>query len=468
MLKRTFTPGNFSKIIGSLGHLVGQIPLNDPTTPSLKAEMELPSMGDLKYAVQGFSTAPKNANEARALNCYMSVGRCINALRPLMVKPIKGWAATKLLQVAPAAGSDMNAYYDRRSLKFFYYNHKGRSVYFGDSVDIIAHELGHAVLDAMRPDFWSVQALEIWSFHEAFSDIVAVFNLLCHDLVVKAVLDETGGDLRKSNHASRLAEEVGRLIRGVTNDPTYLPDALRNPAVERFHYVAPSTLPKDTSNDKLAAECHSFGRVFSAAWYEAFVRCYEREMSSKRNPEAAVKKARDACMSIVLKAVVASPRVSNYYEAVARCMVSSAADHGEAYAKAFSDVFAEWGIASPNQARALSNRSWSEVVRDLNRRDSVVKTRHGALVSMRRSISFRASDLPTISSMSLPNDIEFEVPFDTYYEFDKGGNMIGEITPDKDSVLEDAANCVSQAQDELGHGGMWEVKNGRLQRRLAR
>lgn len=468
MLKRTFAPGNFSKIVGSLSYLAGQIPLNDPTTPNLKAEMELPSMGDLKYAVQGFSTEPKNPNEARSLNCHVSVGRCINSLSSLMAKPIRGWAGTKLLQVVPAAGSDMNAYYDRRSLKFFYYNHKGRNVYFGDSVDIIAHELGHAVLDAMRPDFWSVQALEIWSFHEAFSDIVAVFNLLCHDLVVKSVLEETRGNLRKSNHASRLAEEVGWLIRTVTNDPAYLPNALRDPAVERFHYVAPSTLPKETSNDRLAAECHSFGRVFSAAWYEAFVRCYENEAAAGVQREAAVKKARDACMSIVLKAVVASPRVSNYYEAVARCVVSSAADHGEGYAKAFSDVFAEWGIAAPNQARVLSNRSWSEVVRDLNRRDSVVKTKHGALVSMKRNISFRASELPTISAMSLPKDMEFEVPFDTYYEFDRNGNMIGEITPDRDQVLEDAANCVVQAQEEMGPKGMWEVKNGKLQRRLTR
>ncbi len=44
----------------------------------------------------------------------------------------------------PAAGADMNAYYDRRSLRFFYYNHRGRNVYFGDSADIVAHELGHA------------------------------------------------------------------------------------------------------------------------------------------------------------------------------------------------------------------------------------------------------------------------------------------------------------------------------------
>lgn len=468
MLKRTFKPGKISRIIADLSHMVGSIPLNDPTTPSLSADLEAPMMGSLKYAVHGLTMQSRNENERRSLNCHISTGRCINALQTLMRKPLQGWASTKLLEVLPAAGSDMNAYYDRRSLRFFYYNHKGRNVYFGDSVDIIAHELGHAFLDAMRPDFWSVQSLEIWSFHEAFSDIVAMFNLLGHDVVVKAVLEETRGNLRVSNHASRLAEQVGRLIREVTNDPSYLPDALRNPAVERFHYVNPSTLPKEASNNKLAAECHSFGRVFSAAWYEAFVRCYEYESSKGSKPEIALKKSRDACMSTVLKAVAASPRVANYYEAVARCMISVAGDHGEAYSKAFSDVFAEWNITGSQPVKALSHRSWSEVVRDLGRKDSVVKTRSGAFVSMKRSISFKASELPGLSGLSLSGDPEFEAAFDSYYEFDKNGNLVGEIAPDKEAVLEDAAECMAQVYEDIGSDGMWELKNGRVQRRFIR
>lgn len=468
MLRKQIKPGRISKMIAGLSHMFGGIPLNDPTTPDLSATLESPAMGSLKYAVHGLTMQSNGENERRALNCHISVGRCINALQALMRKPLHNWAATKLMEVMPAAGSEMNAYYDRRSLRFFYYNHRGSNVYFGDSVDIIAHELGHAVLDAMRPDFWSVQALEIWSFHEAFSDIVAVFNMLGHDAVISAVIEETEGDLRRSNHASRLAEQVGRLIRDVTNDPSYLPDALRNPAVEKFHYVKPSTLPKETSNDRLAAECHSFGRVFSAAWYEALVRCYEHESSKGEDKEAALKRARDACMSIVLKGAAASPRVSNFYEAVARCMVSVASDHGDFYSKAFSDVFSEWKILGCEPVKALSHRSWSEVVRDLGRGDSVVKTKHGALVSVKRKISFRAADLPGLSSLSVPSDVEFEAAFDSYYEFDKSGNLVGEMTPDRDSVLIDAAECMSQVYGDIGSDGMWQVKEGRIERRHIR
>lgn len=468
MLKMNFTTGSFSKLIAGLGHMLGRFPINDPTTPALAADIAFPDMGPLKYAVQGLSLNPSNPNEVRSLNCHIQLGHCINSTQRLLRKPLQGWSATKLLQVMPAAGADMNAYYDRRSLRFFYYNHRGRNVYFGDSADIVAHELGHAILDAMRPDFWSVQALEIWSFHEAFSDIIAVFNLLNYDAAVDAVLEETGGDLRRSNHASRLAEEVGRLIRDVTGDPSYMGKALRDPAVERFHYVAPSTLPKEARNDRLAAECHSFGRVFSAAWYEALVRVYEHEVRSGKSSHEALKAARDACFSIVLAGAEASPRVNNYYEAAARCMVSVAANHSESHSRIFSEVFSEWKITSPDSIRPLSSRSWSEVVAGLKRSDRVVKTRSGAVVSVREPSRIRVSDLPLMSSLSVPEYTEIEVAADAYYEFDTQGNLVAEIVSDPHSAAEEASECMSYVVGEMEPEGMWEIRNGLVSRRLIR
>jgi len=468
MLNKPFATSRLSMMTADIAHLFGAIPLNDPTTPALSANMPLPAMGPLKYAVQGMTLPAKSPNDARALNCHMTVGNCVNLIQKMLNKPLQRWSATNLLQVVPSAGADMNAYYDRKSLKFFYYRHGGSSVYFGDSADIIAHELGHAVLDAMRPDFWSVQSLEIWSYHEAFSDIVAVFNMLNHDSVINAVLEETKGDLRSSNHASRLAEQVGRLIRSVTKDRSYLANALRDPAVERFHYVDPARLPKETSNDRLAAECHSFGRVFSAAWYEAFVRSYELQMAKGLSPYEAIKKSRDMCFSVLLKASATSPRVPNYYEAVSNCLVSISSELGPEYPKLFSDVFIEWGILKSGSVKALSGKSWSEVVVQLSRGDSVVKTATGAMVSMKKPMSFKLSELPLVAGLSMSPDLKVEVPFDSFYEFDSNGQLVKEITPDMDSLLSMTAECVSLAQDEVRPDGMWEIREGRLERRLIR
>lgn len=465
MLKKTVAPGNLSKIIAQATNVMNGFVINDPTTPDLVANVPLPSLGHLKYAVQGMTVNPKNANENKALNCHVAIGDCINAVQVALKTPIQHWASTTVLSVVPVAGVEMNAYYDRRSLRFFYYNYRGKNTYFVDSADIVTHELGHAILDSMRPDFWSVQSLEIWSFHEAFADITALFNLMNYDVVIAKVLKETGGDLKLSNSASRLAEEVGLLIKAVTNDPSYLTNALRDPAVETFHYVNPSTLPTDAPNNQLAAECHSFGRVFSAAWYRAFTRVYDLMVSKGKDQTTAFKFARDLCFSVLLKAVPLSPRVANYYAAVSKCVISTARDAGPEYGKIFSDTFIEWGLIDPAAVKALSSTSWSEVVVNLKRGDKVVKTKEGgALVSLRRKSNAKVSEIPLASAMSSSPDLEVELPGDTYYEFSPSGKLVDEISPERDELLKAASLCVQQALSD----DMWEERDGKLVRKFIR
>lgn len=464
MFKKTVEAGSLSKIRAQLNNLMNGFVINDPTTPDLVSNITIPAMGPLKYTVQGVSMNPMNANEKRALNCYVAIGDCINAIQAIAKTPIQRWASTSLLNVLPAAGVDMNAYYDRRSLRFFYYNFRGKNTYFSDSADIVTHELGHAILDSMRPDFWSVQALEIWSFHEAFSDIVAIFNLLNYEPVVAKVIAETGGNLRTSNSASKLAEQVGVLLRAVTNDPSYLPNALRDPAAEVYRYVNPATLPADAPNNRLAAECHSFGRVFSAAWYSALARTCDLMVSKGRDRASALRASRDLCFSVLLKAVPVAPRVNNFYSAVAKCMVASAKEFGQDYSKIFSDVFLEWGILSDASLKSLSNTSYSEVVASLKKSDKVVKTKDGgAILSIRRVASAKLSEMSGLSVLS-DTDLEVDLPSDLYYEFDPSGRLVDEIVPDRASLLTSASFCVQQALAD----GMWGKMHGRLVRKFIR
>lgn len=465
MLKKTVEQGVLSSLLAQATNVMNGFMINDPTTPDLVANVALPPMGFLKYAVQGMTTSPKNTNEKRALNCHIIVGSCTNAIQNSLKTPLQRWAATSVLSVVPSAGVEMNAYYDRRSLRFFYYNHNGKNTYFSDSADIVAHELGHAVLDAMRPDFWSVQALEIWSFHEAFSDIVALFNVMNYDAVISKVLKETNGRLAASNSASRLAEEVGLLLRSVTKNPSYLPNALRDPAVETFRYVNPAGLPADGPNNKLAAECHSFGRVFSGAWYRAFTKVYDLMVSKGKDPVSAFKSARDLCFSVLLKAIPISPRVANYYSAVSKCVISTANEAGPEYGKIFSDTFVEWGLVEPTSLKALSSTSWSEVVVNLKRGDKVVKTKSGgAIVSMRKNVSAKISETPIAAAMSSSPDLEVELPGDCFYEFDPSGKLVDEILPDREELLKSSSVCIQQALSD----GMWEQKQGKLVRKLIR
>jgi hypothetical protein len=453
-----------TQIQSNLTHLLSRYTVNDPTTPDLIIDSEIPKVGLLKYAVKDMTPFPFSTNEKRAVNCHISIGNCIENVQRHLKSPIKNWSATPLLQVYPAAGADMNAFYDRRSLRFYYYNFKGKNVYFADSSDIVTHELGHAMLDAMRPDFWSVQALEIWSFHEAFSDIVAMFNLMSYDVALNKMLVETKGDLLVSNSVSRLAEEVGVLIRSVTGDPAYLCNALRDPAVESFKYENPSRLPAETSNNKLAAECHSFGRVFSNAWYHMFVRIFNYHVSIGNEPMSAIRTARDFSFSILAQAIPGSARVVNYYASIAKSMIVVAKSKNPEYARIMKQVFIEWEILSDSDVRTLSGPSWKEIVSQLKKNDMVVKNSKATSVVIKNEKTLKVSDLPMVSSLSFNEDFEIEVPSDSYYEFDEKGRLSFEIKPSDDEIKSSAAICLGSIAKSIGEKGDWLVENGRLTR----
>lgn len=466
MFNKSFKSSKAAQIQSNIYHFLSRYLINDPSTPDLVMDSAIPSMGFLKYDVRNFSTTPKNSDEARSLNCYISLGNCIENIQRHLKTPIKNWSATSVLKVYPAAGAEMNAYYDRRSLVFYYYNFKGKNVYFSESSDIITHELGHAMLDAMRPDFWSVQALEIWSFHEAFSDIVAMFNLMNYEVVLKRMLEETNGNLRNSNSASRLAEEVGVLIRNVTKDSSYLPHALRDPAVEVFKYEDPSSLPGEAKNNRLAAECHSFGRVFSNAWYEIFVRIFDYHVFIGNEKMSALKNARDFSFSIMLQAIPNTARTVKYYASVAKSMIIVAKSKNPEFAKIMKDVFVEWKILGEEEVRTLSGPSWKEIVRKLDKNDIVVKDSDAKTVVVKSKQTMKVSQLPMISTLSFSDDFEVEVPADSYYEFDKKGNLVFEIKSSEDEIKETTARCISSIYDSIGSDKAWNVEKGKLSRRM--
>lgn len=456
----------FSHIRHASGYL-----LNDPTTPDLSELLPMPSVGPLKFSVEGMpenAEEPKNASETRSLNCHFVVGNCINNLQRYSKSVVRDWAAARQLIVFPAAGREMNAYYDRRSLTFFYYPYAGRNVYFSDSADIVTHELGHAFLDAMRPDFWSVQSLEIWSFHEAFADIVAMFNLMSYEKAIKAVLEQTGGDLEKSNVITKLAEEVGQMIREVTEDPSFLPDSLRDPALEHFNYANPSTLPSEAPNNMLAAECHSFGRVFSGAWYEIFVKFFKMHLESS-DPMSSFKSARDSAFSILMHSIPASPRIDNFYTAIAKSMLIVANNRNERYGQIISSVFHERNILLKQEANIHSTADARyKVMSALSKNDSVLKTEKSTLICLKKSKFFELGDLPLASTMSVGNSVKIEFPYDTYYEFDNSGNVIDVFMPEEEQSKLSAASCLLKIADQIGPGKMWDVRGGVLKRQFIR
>src|SRR5262249_35816572 len=74
------------------------------------------------------------------------------------------WQPGPVLQVWLDQGVDLNVYYDRRGLNFFHDSAGGTTVYSGESPDVACYELGHAILDALRPELWDASSDEVAAF----------------------------------------------------------------------------------------------------------------------------------------------------------------------------------------------------------------------------------------------------------------------------------------------------------------
>ena len=170
------------------------------------------------------------------------------------------------LPILTNAGDDLNAFYDRRSLQFFSHTFQGRTVHSCESVDIVTHEQGHALLDAVRRDFFDAPFVEAAAFHESFGDCYAVMVALADSGLRTAAL-AASPDLSSQQFLSQLAEELGDAIRREFGPVSVEPGALRR-ALNTFQYADPATLPANAPASQLSREPHNFSRVFTGCFYD--------------------------------------------------------------------------------------------------------------------------------------------------------------------------------------------------------
>jgi hypothetical protein len=260
-----------------------------------------------------------------------------------------GWQPGGVLRATLDHGKDLNAYYDRRGLWFFHDSVEKTTVFSGESPDILCHELGHAILDSIRPDLWDTMSAEVAAFHESFGDMSSILAGLEVPSFRLAVLKETSGHLARSSRLSRLAEQLGWAIRQFQPDAVD-PDCLRN-AVNSFFYRDPLTIPHSGPASHLTSEPHSFSRVFTAGFFEALGGMVSASVRGRAG--APLKASRDAA-HLLVDAVLAAPVVPRYYSQVAAHMVEAdQARFGGRYAGILRSAFVRRGILSLGSAATL-------------------------------------------------------------------------------------------------------------------
>lgn len=182
------------------------------------------------------------------------------------------------LLLYPHAFRGANAYYssDRKAVLFGYFNATpasrdlhmpGSIVYSCLSHDIIAHEVTHAILDGMFSRFMETTHPDVAAFHEAFSDIVALFQHFTFPEVIRHEIARIRGSFDAETLLGQLAVEFGKASGSH--------HSLRDGIGQREKGTWKRQQP-DLRAYREQFECHDRGAILVAAIFDAFITIYNR------------------------------------------------------------------------------------------------------------------------------------------------------------------------------------------------
>lgn len=212
------------------------------------------------------------------------------------------------IQVYPRAGLDANAYYSRneKALRFFYFHPSGDEskplIYTCRSFDIVAHEVGHAALDSLKPEFLSNSwHPETGGLHESFGDLTAMFTMLAQMDVCEAIIVESKANLHAKTFFPALAEQFG--------DAFGRPMGLRN-------------ADNDLKMSNVSTEVHDISRVFTGAIYDILADFFELYQDTSLYDQAeSLFKVGKYLTSLVIASLWQGPDANATYTDIANKMI---------------------------------------------------------------------------------------------------------------------------------------------------
>src|SRR5262245_12456971 len=204
------------------------------------------------------------------------------------------------LRIYPHALRAKNAYYspERKALLLGYFTASGSNagtslpggvVFTATSHDIVAHETTHALLDGLHRRFREATNPDVFAFHEAFADIVALFQHFTLPEALRHQIAETRGDLEKQNLLGQLAVQFGEATGRYGALRDYIGTVVKvagdgESAGEYVNGESDDAEPKEIwrrrkpkrTDFEDATEAHDRGAVLVAAVFDAFLQIYKR------------------------------------------------------------------------------------------------------------------------------------------------------------------------------------------------
>jgi hypothetical protein len=290
------------------------------------------------------------------------------------------------LRVYPHALREPNAYYSpgKVALLFGYFRATetaapqhvpGGMVFTCLSHDIIAHETTHALLDGMHRRYLTPTNPDVRAFHEAFADIVSLFQHFTFTDILQHQIASTRGSLRaQESLLGQLAGQFGRALglRGALRDAIGTVDQETGIWKPR----APDPAAYQTTMTP-----HERGAILVAAIFDAFLSIYERRTADlirlatggsgllqpgAIHPDLVARLAQEAARSaqhvllMCIRALDYCPPVDitfgEFLRAIITADTDAVADDDLRYRVAFVEAFRKWGIY-PRDLRTLSEDS---------------------------------------------------------------------------------------------------------------
>jgi len=322
--------------------------------------------------------------------------------------PFDGPAEVRRLRILPFADEQRNAWYDPNegTLNFGYFDAAEKPtdrtlpkgvVYTALAHDIVAHEMSHAMLDALRANFSTPSSSDMTGFHEGFADLIALFHHFHHRDALRRAIATSRGDIRNAKYLTGIGQQFGRSAGGAAE--------LRPLDLDRRYDAG--------------LECHEMGQLLVATIFDAFAVVFERKALHYRRlatggtgvfPEGELpdllvdlltKKAADLAkqfLSMLIRAVDYLPpvdvRLGEYLRAIVTADSDLSTDDPLGFRDALIDSFRIRGIyprdvVSLNEDSLLwrSPRMGMEPIKDLSFREIWFQGDPGLPVSVGEQIA---------------------------------------------------------------------------------
>ncbi len=134
--------------------------------------------------------------EFRAQNVFAVAAHTLALFEGHLGRPIPWQFGWPHLYLVPEAKLERNASYSRRHSAVLFgwlpAVNGLKAVHTSLSYDVISHELTHAILDGLRPNYTQPGLPDQLAFHEALADLVALFSVFDLDGVAEHLLDPDG------------------------------------------------------------------------------------------------------------------------------------------------------------------------------------------------------------------------------------------------------------------------------------